>query len=327
MATFTTKDIEFLSNRDLINILRSVLDEIDIVVSIEAHRSTTYLAVSAIEGVFKELIKLLDIQPHQLTEWPPYKGSSKKKDIDDLALADMVKILGKANALPPDFDKELYTIVKKYRNYIHPAAELKDLKPINQSIAQLALACLNALIEMYQPLRFTAKQKWRLEYGLTQVPTDKIIHMPQVPGDFVSLLLSELSAHSLKEIKFSVNIPQKAIFNFVYNYFSRDDFMMARIEGRDVGDGRGYDNGRIHCTHWRVWNVTDHYTLSSEPKASQREHDVKITFAPVGNFVIAVDGKPLVLDAGASWDFNPQGRIGFLSEHGLVSILDLEVQT
>ena len=57
------KDIEFLSNRELVEIFRSVLNELDIVASAGAHRATTYLAVSPIEGIFGEIVKLLDIGP------------------------------------------------------------------------------------------------------------------------------------------------------------------------------------------------------------------------------------------------------------------------
>jgi hypothetical protein len=58
MANFTERDIEFLSNQKLIDLLRSLLDEIDVVASAGAHRSITYLAVSAIEGLFGEILNL-----------------------------------------------------------------------------------------------------------------------------------------------------------------------------------------------------------------------------------------------------------------------------
>ncbi len=41
MASFTTKDIEFLSNRELIDILGSLLQELDVEANAGAHRSTT----------------------------------------------------------------------------------------------------------------------------------------------------------------------------------------------------------------------------------------------------------------------------------------------
>jgi hypothetical protein len=63
MTNLTNKDIEFLSNQDLIGVLRSVLNELDVVSSSGAHRSTTYLAVSTIEGLFTEILALLRIQP------------------------------------------------------------------------------------------------------------------------------------------------------------------------------------------------------------------------------------------------------------------------
>jgi hypothetical protein len=63
MVNATNKNIEFLSDGELIEILKSVLQEIDIVVSSGAHRSTTFLAVSAIEGLFGEIMRLKKIPP------------------------------------------------------------------------------------------------------------------------------------------------------------------------------------------------------------------------------------------------------------------------
>ncbi len=61
MANLTNQNIDFLSDRELVNILLSVLNEIDLVASVGGHRSTTYLAVSAIEGLFSEILRLKQI--------------------------------------------------------------------------------------------------------------------------------------------------------------------------------------------------------------------------------------------------------------------------
>lgn len=197
MATFTEKDIEFLSNQKLVEILQSLLDELDVVASSGAHRSTTYLAVSAIEGLFREILKLLRIESGTVpSAWPKNRDGHYKR-LDELTLNDKEKILEAAGALPKDFEK-LYESARGFRNYVHPDRELKKQEPIARSVGQLALACLNAVIEKYADKRFAAMQVWERKYGVANVPEEKVIHMPQTIGDDTSFLASELSADKFK---------------------------------------------------------------------------------------------------------------------------------
>jgi hypothetical protein len=315
MADLTNKNLDFLPDTKLITILRSVLKEIDIVASSGAHRSTTYLAVSAIEGLFRELLKLLKIDSTSVTAgiWPTVDGKPKKAD--KLDLADLEKILIDAQALPEEFNK-LYSVVRTFRNDIHPALELEDLKSINQSIGQLALACLNALIEKYEFQRFIATERWRLEYGLAQVPGANAIHMPQQPGEFKSLLISELPATDFREVSFRLTISPGAIFNFVYNYFSRDKFMAARIEGREQVNGKGLDNGRLVCKKWEAWVITDKYTDKTEPKTHLREHSVQVFLGQLETFSVIVDGEQLILEGENNWHFLPKGKLTSVLDKG-----------
>jgi hypothetical protein len=325
MVNFTNKDIEFLSNRELIDILGSLLHELDVVAGSEAHRSTTYLAVSTIEGLFGEILKLLRIQPGTVQAAWPVKNRKPKK-LADLTLQEREAVLQAAGALPPDFEK-LYEPVRKFRNYMHPDRELKEKVPIAQSVAQLALACLNALIERYSYQRFVAGQEWQLVYGFAQVPSDNVIQMPQKIGEKDSVLVSGLSAKTFREVTFDVMVPPGAIFNFIYNYFSLDRWWAARIEGRESRDGRGKDGGLLLCTKWPAWAVVGRYTIQTEPKAKERRHNVRVVLDPPGTFAVTVDNVPLALQQGVDWEFDPQGKIGFMAELGPVSVTDLDVQT
>jgi hypothetical protein len=324
MATFTNKDIDFLSNRELIDILGSLLQELDVVATSGAHRATTYLAMSAIEGLFGEIMKLLRIQPSTTPDAWPLDKNSEPKALANLKLHEREEILQAAKALPLDFEK-LYKPVRKFRNYMHPERELKEQTPIAQSVAQLALACLNALIEKYASRRFVATEVWHVTYGLAQVPAEDVIQMPQKRGESESVLVSDLAAQNFREVTFSVLIPPDAIFNFVYNYFSLDQWRAARIEGREGRNGRGRDNGQLLCTKWPAWAISGRYTNESEPSPKQRQHTVQVVLDPPGTFTLTVDDVPLELQGGVDWEFNPQGKIGFMTEVGLVSITDLQV--
>lgn len=327
MGSFTNKDIEFLSNRELIDILNSLLKELDLVASSGAHRSTTYLAASAIEGLFGELLKLLDIQPGDVPGiWPNNKNSTTPKTLKKLKFHEKEKILDAAGALPADFEK-LYAPVRVFRNYMHTDRELKEQTPIAQSIGQLALACLNALIEKYASQRFVATQVWEVMSGFAQVQAANVIQMPQKRGDKASVLVSKLPAERHLEVTCHVIIPPGAIFNFVYNFLSLDSWMAARIEGREGRNERGADNGVLHCTKWPAWAVVGRYTTESEPDPKIREHTVKIVLNPPQMFALTVNDVPLELQGGVGWDFDSKGKIGFMTEIGLVSVTDLEVQT
>ena len=328
MTSLTNKDIEFLSNQELISILQSVLHEIDITASSGAHRSTTYLAVSAVEGLFGELLKLLRIQPTGSTvppEWPIDKKTGNPKPLSDLTLDERESVLKASGALPKDFE-ELYSPVRVFRNYMHPERELKNRTPIAQSIAQLALSCLNALIEKYKDLRFVGLHEWHRANGVAKVLTENSVQMPQNRGDNASMLICELPAERLLGMTFDVIIPAEAIFNLVYNYYSLDQFSAARIEGRVGPDGRGLDSGRLQCARWRAWRMSGRYTSDSEPDPLKRQHNIKVILDPAGTFDVLVDNTKLSLAAGVDWEFDPKGRIGFMTESGAVSMLDLEVK-
>jgi hypothetical protein len=54
---------------------------------------------------------------------------------------------------------------------------------------------------------------------------------------------------------------------------------------------------------------------------------MRVVLDPPGTFALIVDDVPLVLQGGGDWEFDPQGKIGFMTENGLVSVTDLQVQT
>lgn len=322
MTDLVNKNIGFLSNRELEIILRSSLEELDLVANSGAHRSTTYLAVSAIEGLFAELIRLLDIQPSDVPgAWPNKSRSTTPKKPKNLDLHEKERVLDAAGALPQDFEK-LYEPVRRFRNYMHPERELKDRKPIKQSVGQAAVACLNALIEKYSAQRFAANHVWKLVQGEARVPADKTIEM--IPSGRGALLVTDAAANSLTRMMFRLLIPPGAIFNLVYNYSSIDHWRAVRVEGREGPSGRGQDNGLIECWAWGAWANSGRYINEPDPKL--RQHEIQVVLDPPGSFQTFVDGVLLELADGVDWGFDPDGRVGFMTELGLVSIVDLTLE-
>jgi hypothetical protein len=77
---FTNKEIEFLSDEELFDVLLSVLNEIDAVARVGAHRATTYLAMSATEGIFGQILKLKKRVPtasYIPKQWPKWRKAPK----------------------------------------------------------------------------------------------------------------------------------------------------------------------------------------------------------------------------------------------------------
>lgn len=323
MTKLSDINLEFLSDEKLINVLRPILDEIDTVANYEAHRSTTYLAVSVIEGVFRELINLLGLTYNNVATWPKNPKTNLPIKPKDLTLELLGNILKDEKKLPQDFD-DLYDRVRGYRNYMHTAEELRKLRPIDQAVSHLTLACLTALLHQYSPLRFLATQQWRLECGNAHPQVGNSIDMQHSGEIFFALLVSELPAKNFKEITFRVTIPQDKIFNFVYNYSSKNRFMAARIDKRKHTDPMYY-HGLLKCPEWRSWDIIDHYTEASEPRFQKQEHDIRVILSPATSFGVEVDGKPLVLKGGTAWNFNPDDKIGFMTELGMVTIKDISV--
>jgi len=320
MTSLTNKDVEFLSNPDLINLLRSVLRELDTAGASQAHRSATYLAVSAIEGVFGELLTLLNLTPTTAKWWPKDRGSPK--DRCKLTLEDREKILQAENALPKSFEK-LYGPVRVYRNYMHPERELRELTPIAQSVAQMALACLNALIEKYSPQRFAANHIWHVDYGFTQILSKSLIQISPKSGEKHSVLVTDLPASTFRKISFDVLMPPDTIFNFLFNYFSLDNWRAARIDAREVRSMYGKDAGLLFCNHWQAWHVIGRYV--KEPKGDDLKHSVVVRLESPRKFSIYVDGQILALRRNVDWGFDEHGRIGFMGELGPISIDNLSV--
>jgi hypothetical protein len=319
-AKFVSTDVEFLSNADLINVVQSLLNEIDLVASAEAHRSTLFLAASAIEGLFGELLKRVSLG--SIPGWP--KEGTEYRPVEKLSFFEREKLLKKSGALPKDFE-ELFKPVRTFRNYMHTERELRELTPIERSSGQAALACLNVLIEKYASERFAAGQIWDLKYGVAQVPASNIIQMPQLIGQEKSFLVSRLPAQKFKEMSFVVNITPNAIFNFLYGCESLDQWKAARVEGR-VGPGNsGLDNGQVVCLKWPAWAMGARYTKASEPSPKLRQHPIRVVLDPPNQFAITVDAVKLILDSGADWDFDPHGKVGFMTELGAVTISDLQV--
>lgn len=320
MLLFRDEDLAFMSDDQIETILRSTLLEISATLTNGAFRSATYLAASAMEGLLIQVIELLKLDSTKAPNWP----QKSKKDIpaDGLSFGQAIKILQDVNKLPKNFE-DLFEPVSFYRNYMHPRNELRhltDMEPIKQSVALMAVACLVRTLEEFAPMRVFANCNWHLEYGYARVSSFNSIRMLDDASQSTRavLVVCEPGTAIPKEISFVVHLSEPGIFNFIYNYSSRQSFRAARIDTR-----KDYRGGLLVCNRWGKWTLVKQYELNLEPNHLLVSHEVHIILLP--SFQVLVDGIALHIEAGANWDFSNAGQFGFMTEWADIAISDIEL--
>ena len=74
----TSKDLYFLSDPELAQIIRTILMEIDSLAIISAHRSMVYLSMSTLEGILSNVLALNINKIKTFPSYPKKKGGSPK---------------------------------------------------------------------------------------------------------------------------------------------------------------------------------------------------------------------------------------------------------
>jgi hypothetical protein len=60
--------------------------------------------------------------------------------------------------------------------------------------------------------------------------------------------------------------------------------------------------------------VCGRYTYDSEPSSKRRQHAIQVVLDPPKQFSLTVDSVPLALHDGGDWEFDPKGKLGFMTE-------------
>ena len=325
MIEHTSKDVHFLSDPTLVEIVRGNLRELDNIVEVGAYRSMLFLAMSVVEGVLPELIEQEDLaQLKGLSQWPMnHKGTAKKRK-SDLKVKERLAILSAIGRLPPDFEK-MYDRLWDYRNQVHLEVALRQQTPIARSIAQLSLAALNALIESNQPHRRFAGADWKVNRGLVQyVRKTQEFRIAIPPDRYPAVLTTAQWQNSDVAIEMTVHTPPGVLFGFLYNFESLDRFRVIRLDKRPgVGD-----DGLLSCYAWPHWRPL--YRFLKKPDAAQITHRFKIELSQSKDLQIWVDGDELQVTQGngalGQWEYEPNKSVGFWVEQGACNFECLRVK-
>src|SRR5260221_1465887 len=102
----TRKDLNFINDIDLREILLERLDELDRVFLANANYSTVFLAISTIEGIFKQIAKIYEAEIKKSPKYPYYSRGKTKKKFEDLTIDDLYILLTAQQVLPiiPNFE-------------------------------------------------------------------------------------------------------------------------------------------------------------------------------------------------------------------------------
>ena len=138
----------FIADEKLQDLTRESLNEVERAYSANAPKAGLLLSVSSIEGILYHIIDIRSSELQSQSFWPNNPRTHSKLDFKDIKFVHMIDICIEAHLLPARFKDRLHE-VRKYRNYIHPPAELKSGETITLGKSQSAGALLNELILIY----------------------------------------------------------------------------------------------------------------------------------------------------------------------------------
>jgi hypothetical protein len=318
----TNKQLNFINDVDLRAVLTDRLYELDRVFLANAHYSTIFGAIGAIEGIFKYLSS---IYKTEILGSPSYPKTSKgnPKDFAQLTIVELYIELKNLGILPDITEyKSLYQLFKDYRNFIHPQAQVKKGWEIKLGQAQMSIGLLNATIQNLDRNIFIGKHIFEKIAGNPYFDSQGGLNLEVGGTPHNSFLILKQEVSSNLDLTFDLELPQNSLLNFLFNYTREGDFKMLRLDNRQHP---GYRNGVLRSSQKYSWNFS---LLGVPPKPSSKEKlpvQIYIDF-PNKKFDFVVDnisynftdleGNPKNLFD----ELHPGKRIGLFCEVGPVKL-------
>lgn len=157
---------EFISNKAYRDILNRDFEELEKCMEAVASKAAVVMSGSIIESIFIEYF----------ISNPP--NGKTKSQILKLKLFQLIELAEKTGLISKKV-KDLSSIIRNYRNYIHPAKEVRMNEFIDEETASIAYSLLKLIIK-------EVEQKYTVLYGMT---AEKLFNK----------LLSDSSAYSIFE--------------------------------------------------------------------------------------------------------------------------------
>lgn len=313
----TSKDLNFLSDPELSETIRTILVEIDNLVIINAHRSMVYLCMSALEGILSN-VQMLNINKiKKFSSYPKKDGQLMR--YEDVDLIDKIKIAEELGIIASEF-LDTFQKFRQLRNYMHPLREVKNKEPLDTGLGQVALGLMNHTISKLGKIRFIEERIWQVLSGIPvyiagQKQIDFKTYHP-IPTN--SFLFTKDYIGQNVEISFDLHMGDYHVFNFVFNYENDQKFHMLRFETR-----KNEFCAVLHCDHKYAWRFVDGYKEKWDVKTAE-PNSVRIRIDS-GDLKIYLNGNEQLQGKKIPWD-NQKG-IGFFNEVNSVYINNLLVST
>lgn len=315
----TSKDLYFLSDPELAQIIRTILTEIDSLAIINAHRSMVYLSMSTLEGILSNVLALnINKIKGSPFSYPKKRGGSLK-DLDKLVLADKIVLAKELGVIAPEFF-DTFKKFKGFRNYMHPLAELQDKQPLDIGLGQIALGLMNHTISKLEKIRFIEEKIWKVISGIPVYNSSQrqIEFRLFRPLRTHSFLVTEDYACNNTEVNFDLHIGDEAVFNFIFNYENEERFHMLRFETR-----KNEFCGVLHCEHKYAWRLIEENNSKWDIKTTEPN---KVTIRiESNNLKLYLNGKEEL--SGKLIPCDNQKHIGFFNEVRDVYISNLSIAT
>lgn len=312
----TSKDLNFLSDPELAQIIKTILMEIDSLAIIRAHRSLIYLSMSTLEGILSNVLALNINKIKTFPSYPKKKGGSPK-DINDLKLAHKIAIAKDLQIIESDFF-DTFKKFKEFRNYMHPLIELEDKHPLDIGLGQIALGLMNHTISKLEKIRFIEEKIWKVVSGVpvynsSQQQIEFKLFRPLRTHSF---LVTEDYAGNDVKVNFDLHIGEDAVFNFIFNYENEERFHMLRFETR-----KNEFSGVLHCDHKYAWHLIEEY--NSKWNINTAEPNKVLIHIDSANLKLYLNGNEELSNKSIPCD--NKKYIGFFNEVKNVSITNLSI--
>lgn len=328
----TKKDLSFIGDIDLRNVLLQRLNELDRVFMANANLSTIFLSISTVEGIFNHLADIFKSKIDKASASYPKYTSGKKtgnpKDVDDLTIDEMYLLFRELDLLPEvkDFE-QVYRLFRNYRNFIHPQKQSVKDWPSDLGQAQMAIGLLNATVDYLSRFIFIKQLLFEKISGTADFSNNDVLTLPCSDTRLHSFVVLKSPITERLSLNFDLELPEGSILNFVFNFKDEGNFKMIRLDQRMVS---GYRNCLLYCLQKYGWYEQFHADIPRAPLKSPLRVEIEIDKA-MGKFDFKVEGIAYsFLDKKNATiylfkEFTPNLQIGFFNEERLVKITNISI--
>jgi hypothetical protein len=323
---FSIKNFDFINDKKLQLVLKDRLDELDRVFVTNANLSTIMLSISCIEGIFRHLANLFKAQIQNSSLYPLSKG--KPRDIDKLTIEVIYKLLTEQDILKEiENFVNIYKLFRKYRNFIHPEAQVREDWPVGIGQAQMALGLLNATMDQISKYLFIGTKIFEIISGRPRYDLSNTLHL-DMADRYVrtnSFMVLKHAHTPIMKSKFNLELGENSVFNFVFNFSDIGAFKMLRLDKRK---GPGERNALLYCKQPYLWDF-EADAEDKNPPSGEIEVETEVN-TDTKKFIFLVNGKAYKFNKGGREinlydEFDPNLKIGWFNEKEAIKLKNLEI--